>query len=118
MTTVINLNILNFFRLKLNKYTVNDVRFNTHNEIRLNPRGSDRSKNHSPEKEHVIDVTPYSKVVADTETGNENDRELTIQNISEAEPVIQPAVINRTYDRRGNTVQYFQSKGTHVDSYV
>ncbi|GBD97160.1 MAG TPA: hypothetical protein ENG83_15725 [Nitrospirae bacterium] len=118
MTTVINLNILNFFRLKLNKYTVNDVRFNTHNDIRLNPRHSDGNKNHSPEEEHVVDVTPYSKVVADTGTGNNNRGELTIPNLSQAEPVIQPAVIDRTYDRRGNTVQYFQANGVHVDSYV
>ena len=118
MTTVINLNILNFFRLKLNKYTVNDVRFITHNDIRLNPRGSGRRKNHSPEKEHVIDVTPYSKVVADTETDNNNDRELTIHNFSQAGSLVQPNLINKTYDRRGNTVQYFQAKGMRVNSYV
>ena len=62
MTTVINLNILNFFRLKLNKYTVNDVRFNTHNDIRLNPRHSDGNKNHSPEEEHVVDRSEERRV--------------------------------------------------------
>ena len=113
MTTVINLNILNFFRLKLNKYTVNDVRVDAH--------FSDTRENHSTKNEHVIDITPCSKIVADKEAGDNNGREPAIRNFSPAELVFQPdqpAVINKTYDRRGNSVQYFQSKGMHIDSYI
>ncbi len=110
MTTVINLNILNFFRLKLNKFTVNDVQ--------LNAQFPYRRQGTQAEREDVIDVTPYSKVVADNEVINRKDIKFPVSPYRQAEVVKGPDIINKTYDREGNKIQCCHPKGTHIDSYA
>jgi hypothetical protein len=63
MTAVINLNILNFFKLKEDNSTVNNVRFNA---VSLEKHQDD-----CPARELGIDVTTLSRVVAD-DSGNES----------------------------------------------
>jgi hypothetical protein len=110
MTTVINLNILNFFRLKQNNYTVNDVRI--HNNF------SEKKQGESKRNDRVIDVTPYSRAL-------DIRKDLMAHNVqgpegkaSQARLISGPAAIDKTYDHRGNAVQIYDSKGTYVDSYV
>lgn len=109
MNTVINLNILNFFRLTLNKHTVNDVR--------INNNFPERTKDEFRTNERVIDVTPYN----DTFNGS---GELSIRDIPAPDrkvyhaQLVMDAAIDNTYDRSGNAVQIYHSKGMHIDSYV
>jgi hypothetical protein len=110
MTTVINLNIVNFFRLKLNKFTVDDISSNT--------RVPDKRYNYSPGEKHVIDVTPYSRVIDDYEVAEGKDTKFPVSSLRKTNFVMSPPEINKTYDRRGKTIQYFQPKGVYVDSYV
>ena len=110
MTTVINLNLLNFFRLKLNSFTVN--------ETRINAQFTDGGRKHQPEKDNIIDVTAQSRVVADSAGGNRPDLRLPARRSVQSLPVASPANVDKTYDRRGNMIQYFMQKGMHVDSYV
>ncbi len=110
MTTVIDLNILNLFRLKLKKFTFNDIRLNT--------QASGTRQDYSREKNRIIDITPYCSVVADNETDSKKDKEFLPDNAHRAKFVDNPARINKTYDRRGNIVQYFHSKGLYIDSYI
>lgn len=110
MTTVINLNLLNFFRLKLNSYTVN--------ETRINAQFTDGGHRHQPEKDNFIDVTAQSRVAADSKGDNVSDSRLPARRPVQSLPVASPANVDKTYDRRGHMIQYFMQKGMHVDSYV
>ncbi|MBI4682443.1 MAG: hypothetical protein HY757_04995 [Nitrospirae bacterium] len=110
MTTVINLNILNFFRLKLNKFTVNNVQ--------LNAQLPYRRQDTQAEREDVIDVTPYSNVVADNEGINRTGINYPVSPYRHAEVVKGSDVIDKTYDRMGNKIQCCHPKGTHIDSYA
>lgn len=110
MTTVINLNILNFFRQESNKYTVNDIRFNTYH--------SGQKHDDPPQKDNVIDVTPFSRVVSENEIVHKKPVEFPVIPARQAKPVNNPSLINKTYDRYGNTIQFLHAKGLHIDSYV
>jgi hypothetical protein len=104
MATVINLNILNFFKLKLNKFTVNNIHLTSYQRERK-----------PPQKDIIIDVTPYSSIVDDSE------KEIVLPATTssrEVKSITRPSIVNKTYDRKGNTVHYFYSKGMHIDSYV
>ncbi|MBI5663647.1 MAG: hypothetical protein HZC49_00960 [Nitrospirae bacterium] len=110
MTTVINFNILNFFRLKQNNYTVNDVR--------INNNFSGRNKNESQDNDRIIDVTPLNRKFA--AGGDLIPRTVPVPEKNAPYPLLamgQTAVIN-TYDRSGNVIRMNHSKGTHIDSYV
>lgn len=110
MTTVINLNILNFFRLKFNRYTTNDVRFNT--------RISEKKQDQPGEKDHIIDVTPYSRVMSEAETAYENNAQLPAGEVHHPQLVHSPLRTDKTYDREGRSIQSFLPKGTQIDSYA
>ena len=110
MTTVINLNLLNFFRLKLNSFTVNDTR--------INAQFPDGGRRHQPEKNNVIDVTAQSRVMEDSIGDNGSDLRLPARRPVQSIAVASPAKVDKTYDRRGKMIQSFMQKGMHVDSYV
>ncbi len=110
MTTVINLNILNVIKLKLNRFTVNDIRFNA--------QVSDERHNSPAERDDVIDITPYSRVVTGNELDIKKDTKYPVSRPHQSRSVMRAEVIDRTYDRRGNSVEYSQPKGMHVDSYA
>jgi len=110
MTTVINFNVLNFFRLKQNNYTVNDVRIN--NNI------SYREKEKSQGNDRVIDVTPYTKAVNGSGDLILRDIPAPDKKVPHAQLVMDPAAIDNTYDRTGNAIKIYHSKGKHIDSYV
>lgn len=110
MTTVINFNILNFFELQLNKYTVNDVRIN-HNI-------SYGKKDDSPGNDRVIDVTPYHKAFSGRGDLLLRDIPVPDKKASYAQLVMGPTAVNSTYDRRGNAIQLYHSKGKYIDVYV
>ena len=110
MTTVINFNILNFFRLKQNNYTVNDVRIN--NNI------SYGKKDASQGNDRIIDVTPCNSTF-------EGSRDLILRDIPvpdnkapHARLITSPTAVDNTYDRRGNAIQIYHSKGMYIDSYA
>ncbi|MEW6602182.1 MAG: hypothetical protein AB1499_14505 [Nitrospirota bacterium] len=109
MTTVINFNVLNFFRLKLNNHTVNDVRISNN----LSRRGKDESL----VNERVIDVTPYSKVYNGGGTLMLKDVQPPDKKVDHPR-LIMGAAVENTYDRQGNSIQIYDSKGIHIDSYV
>jgi hypothetical protein len=110
MTAVINLNILNFFKLKEDNSTVNNVRFNT---VSLEKHQDDGLA-----RERVIDVTPFSRVVAD-DSGHESEGpsqhliEYKQRSLSRHSPVL-----NTTYNRQGRARHYNYPKGMHVDIYA
>jgi hypothetical protein len=106
MTTVINLNILNFLKLKLDEHTVNDYR--------LNPEFPERDKEHTPDKEHIIDITPHNRVSKNREV----DLLPAVSRFRKAMPLPPQIMENKTYDRKGNSVQYIHEKGINIDSYV
>jgi hypothetical protein len=106
MTTVINLNILNFLRLKLDEHTVNDYRLTS------DLPGS--NKEHSPDKEHIIDITPQNRVLKNEET----DLLPVVSRFRPARLPMPQVIENKTYDRKGNSVQYVHEKGINIDSYV
>ena len=110
MTTVINFNFLNFFKLKLDNRSVNiNNVFRSYNQYVDN-----RSLNDSPEQEEVIDVTPYTLELAEKDNGSEF-KLLDAQRAAEHPGAVgNPAI----YSRKGNTIQYFQEKGLLVNSYV
>lgn len=110
MSTVINLNILNFFRLKLNNHTVNDVR--------INNNFSDRKKDEPRESDMVIDVTPYNRAIESRGDLVVRDIDVPDAKTSQTQMVLAANAVESTYDRRGNAIQIYESKGTHIDSYV
>ncbi len=132
MTTVINLNILNFFRLKLNKFTQNNVQL--HAEVSVG------NQKQAAEREDVIDITPYSREVHESKalihTGagmpvNPYRTPDMVKRLGVSDKMLPPdgqyrqsrdavksSVINGTYDRSGKTVECCQPKGKHIDAYA
>jgi len=110
MTTVINFNFLNFFKLKLDNRSVN-----INNDVcSYNQYFDNRSQNYLQEQEAVIDVTPYSLELAEKDNSSEFkllDAQKTAQ---------RPGALGNhaIYSRKGNTIQYFQEKGLLVNSYI
>jgi hypothetical protein len=110
MTALINLNILNFFRLKEDNSTVNNVRFNT-----VSP---EKHHDDGPARERVIDVTPFSRVVADdSDHESEGPSHSLIDYRQRALSRHAPA-LNSTYNRQGRAPHYHYPKGMHVDLYA
>ncbi|MBI5056176.1 MAG: hypothetical protein HZB61_06140 [Nitrospirae bacterium] len=110
MTTVINLNFLNFFKLKLDNYTINDIR--THNQYFDN-----RRQNYPTEQEatvDIIDITSYNHLMA---VGGKGPS-LQSLDIRKHVNFITPFEANKTYDREGRSVQYSQDKGMRVNSFA
>jgi hypothetical protein len=110
MTTVINLNILNFFKLQHNSSTVNDNRTIT--------LVSDNRTGHYPEREDVIDITPSTSMVIGNETAMKRDITFPLSKYSPADEVMGHERANTMYDRRGNRVSGYHPKGVYVDSYA
>ncbi len=110
MTTVINFNILNFFQLTLNNNAVNYVR--------INNNFPDRKKDESQGNDRIIDVTPYNKTFDGSGDLILRDIPVHDKQVPHTQLVMKPAAVDNTYDRRGNAIQIYQSKGTHIDSYV
>lgn len=108
MTTVINFNILNFFRL--NNYTVNDVR--------INNNFADRKKDESQGNDRIIDVTPSNRTFEGAGDLILRDIPVPARKAPRPQLVMGRAAIDNTYDRRGNAIQIYPSKGMHIDSYV
>lgn len=111
MTTVINFNVLNFFRLKLDNHTVN-------NNVRIDNNLSYRGKDEFQGNERVIDVTPYSKVSDSNRDLILRDFPLTDKPMPHSRLLMVPAAIASTYDRRGRAINIYVSKGTYIDSYA
>jgi hypothetical protein len=110
MTTVINFNLLNFFKLKLDNRSVN-----INNDARsYNQYFDNRRLNYSPEQEEVIDVTPYSLELAEKDNGSE----FKMLDAHLAADLPGAFGTNAIYNRKGKTIQYCQEKGLLVNSYV
>jgi hypothetical protein len=110
MTSVINLNILNFFKLQEDNSTVNNVRFNT---VSL-----EKHQDNGTAGERVIDVTPFSSVVSD-----DTDREFEcpsrhLIDHKQSSPARHAPALNTTYNRNGRVRHLNSVKGIHVDLYV
>lgn len=110
MTTVINFNFLNFFKLKLDKRSIN-----ISNDVRsYNQYFDNRSLNYSPEQEEIIDVTPYSLELAEKDNGPE----FKMLDAHRAAALPDAFGTKAIYNRKGKTIQYFQEKGLLVNSYI
>lgn len=110
MAAVINLNILNFFGFKQDNSTGNNVRFKT---VTL-----DQHQEDDPDRERIIDVTPFSSVVDDDSdygsyAATRNAADYRQRNIRRPIPAMNP-----TYNRQGRLRHYNYPKGTHIDLYV
>jgi hypothetical protein len=105
MTTVINFNILNFFKSGLDKYRLYDAP--------PNKKRSEEKHNPSTGRNRIIDVTQSSRVVT-----YENEPEAYVRNARPALSVLPDRRMTETYDRRGRAIQFISHKGLNVDSYV
>jgi hypothetical protein len=110
MTSVINLNILNFFKLHEDNSTVNNVRFNT---VSLEKHQGD-----GPARERVIDVTPFSRVVSDDADHESEAPPRYPVNYKQGGPAGHALAMNTTYNRQGRRRHYYSPKGVHVDLYA
>lgn len=112
MTTVINLNLLNFFGFGPEKPA--------EKEVDLNAGHPGRRENPSRWNDRVIDVTPYARVADD----NKDDRSRGMachaltRDPRRARSVAAHSVVNKTYDRKGKVIPCFLPKGMNIDSYV
>ncbi|MBI5098087.1 MAG: hypothetical protein HZB30_02465 [Nitrospirae bacterium] len=111
MTTVINFNFLNFFKLKLDNHNIN---LNANDNRSYNQYLDNRRQNYFPEQEDVIDVTPYSRVV------DENDESSALQLIDsrKTKDLVSNSGAPNIYNRKGKTIQYFQEKGLRINSFA
>ena len=112
MTTVINLNILNFFGSGADKPA--------EKEVDTDAGYSERREDHSRWRDRVIDVTPYARATDDKE---ERSRGLAchapaLRGPRSARAIAAHSVVNKTYDRKGKVVPCFLPKGMNIDSYV
>ena len=105
MTTVINFNLLNFFRPALDQFRFNDAR--------SDKQLFEEKQNSYFGRNRIIDVTQSSRVVYD-----ESESAFCSRNARQAQPVVPTHLITETYDRRGRSVQYISHKGLNVDSYI
>lgn len=104
MTTVINLNFLNFFGPGADNHAAHDTRLNT--------RSSGQQHNSSSQEGRIIDVTPRS-------TNQRESRPVPVAaNSDQIKRITPQAMAAMTYDRRGNSVQYAFQKGQYIDSYA
>jgi hypothetical protein len=106
MTTVINLNILNFLKLKHDEHTVNDYR--------LNSEFPESNKEHATDRERTIDITPQNRILKNKEV----DLLPAVSRFRQARLPVPQIMEHKTYDRKGNSVQYIHEKGINIDSYV
>jgi hypothetical protein len=113
MTTVINLNILNFFKLKLNRFAVN-------NNVSVHNQGPEKRDNPPSEREVVIDITPQSRGISREAPVMKSFPKIPVSLPDYSQPKVMAdrAVINKTYDREGKTVQSGHPKGMYIDSFV
>jgi hypothetical protein len=110
MTSVINLNILNFFRLHEDSSTVNNVRFNT---VSL-----EKHQDNDPAKERVIDVTPFSRVISDDTDRESETPSRHLVYYKQGSPARHAPEMNTTYNRQGRAHRNSFRKGVHVDLYA
>jgi hypothetical protein len=111
MTTVINFNFLNFFKLKLDNHNLN---LNVNDNRSYNQYLDNRRQDYLPEQEDVIDVTPYSRVVDE----NDESSALQILDAPKTKELVGNSGTHKIYNRKGNAIQHFQEKGIHVNSYA
>jgi hypothetical protein len=111
MTTVINFNFLNFFKLKLDNYNIN---LNANDNRSYNQYLDNRRQNYLPEQEEVIDITPYSRVV----DKNDESSELQLIDTHKGKDLFINFGAPNTYNREGKNIQYFQEKGLHINSFA
>lgn len=111
MTTVINFNFLNFFKLKLDNHNIN---LNANDNRSYNQYLDNRRQNYSPEQEEVIDITPYSLVV----DKNDESSELQLIDTHKEKNLFSNFGAPNIYNREGKTIQYFQEKGLHINSFA
>ena len=105
MTTVINFNLLNFFKPGLDQYGFHDAR--------SDKQLSEEKQNSASDRNRIIDVTQSSSVVYD-----ESESAAYSRNARQAPSVVTTHLMTETYDRRGQSVQFISHKGLNVDSYV
>jgi len=110
MTAVINLNILNFFRLKEDNSTVNNIRFNT---VSL-----ERYDRESPPEGRVIDVTPFSRTSPDDAEQEFDARSRYLLDYRRKAAAGQITPVGTSYTRQGHVQYGDSSKGMHIDIYV
>ncbi|RJQ15034.1 MAG: hypothetical protein C4560_11360 [Nitrospiraceae bacterium] len=105
MTTVINFNFLNFFKLS-NSHTAYN--------IRSYAQYSDNGRpDYAQKQEEIIDVTPYSRALS------ENKRpSFQLPDLRKETYLPAPSGVEKTYDHKGEIVQYTLEKGSHVNSYA
>ncbi len=108
MTTVLNFNILNVFGLQPREYSFND----RSRESDFPGERQDRSAG------RVIDVTPQSRVVSESEAGMKKDLYSSMNKSRPMQAVKNPSRTISTYDRQGNPVECCSFKGVHFDAYV
>jgi hypothetical protein len=110
MAAVINLNFLNFFKLKEDNSTVSNVRFNTFS--------FEKEQRENPAKDRIIDITPFSRVIADASDNDAEDSNPALIDYRKAGHHKYSSTFSRPYDRNGKAVEDDYPKGLHLDLYV
>ena len=105
MTTVINFNLLNFFRPGHDRNDLHDTR--------IDNQPAKEKQHSSYGKNRIIDVTQSSRAVT-----HESGPESYVRNAHQAPSVVPTHSMTETYDRRGRSVQFISHKGLNVNSYV
>lgn len=108
MTTVINLNILNFFGLKVDKKPV-------HNN---QPDAGNAQRRKAFPLQRTIDVTPSKPVVSCKNPDIEKFREVSVKSTGHPEVLTCYPRSKETHDLKGYSANYFMPKGTNIDSYA
>ncbi len=106
MTTVINLNLVNFFKLNLDNTLPSEIR--QHNQF------YNRKQNHPTEDDKIIDITPREQRLVD----DSEETMLDLRKPQKTANPVNPAHINKIYDQSGMAIQYLSEKGIFIDTYV
>ncbi len=109
MTTEINLNIVNFIGLKVDKKTVN-----------INQPDAARQKRQDKASPayRTIDVTPHKHVISGKDHAVDNIRKVQAVVDNQPEVLTCYPVNNENYVSKAYSSKWFFPKGTHIDSYV
>jgi len=109
MTTIINLNILNVFGLKVDKKTV-------HNN-QLNANRPERREKSFPDH-RTIDVTPSYPAISYNKPAPDNIRNVPVKVIEQPEVLTCYPEKSETYILKAYSTVCFMPKGTKIDSYA
>ncbi|MBC8413530.1 MAG: hypothetical protein ISR96_01430 [Nitrospira sp.] len=114
MTTVINLNLLNFLKVNQESVAVKDNNVRSRVSSQVNDESSRKPRDHFD----IIDVTPINRVTDDTETVVGEPLRLVHTDDADFPTRFIPQNVNLSYNREGQQTLEYETKGVYFDAYV